>query len=74
MLRYFLATLLLMTATTLSSYANDVPNTATSETLTLGGGCFWCMEAVFTELKGVTSVESGFAGGQVANPTYEQVS
>ena len=45
-----------------------------SETITLGGGCFWCLEAVFTELKGVTKVESGYAGGKVANPNYEQVS
>jgi peptide-methionine (S)-S-oxide reductase len=43
------------------------------ETVTLGGGCFWCTEAIFTELKGVEIVESGYAGGQVPNPTYEQV-
>jgi peptide-methionine (S)-S-oxide reductase len=47
---------------------------AASETLTLGGGCFWCLEAVFDELKGVSSVVSGYAGGHVKNPTYEQVS
>ena len=47
---------------------------ATSETITLGGGCFWCLEAVFDELKGVSRVESGYAGGHVANPNYEQVS
>ncbi len=40
---------------------------------TLGGGCFWCTEAVFGDLKGVESVESGYAGGTVANPTYRQV-
>lgn len=54
--------------------ANPAPTAATSETLTLGGGCFWCLEAVFTELKGVTSVVSGYAGGHVSNPTYTQVS
>jgi peptide-methionine (S)-S-oxide reductase len=43
------------------------------ETATLGGGCFWCLEAVYQELKGVQHVESGYAGGQVANPRYEQV-
>ncbi len=43
------------------------------ETATLGGGCFWCLEAVFDELQGVHRVESGYAGGQVANPTYRQV-
>lgn len=40
---------------------------------TLGGGCFWCLEAVFDELKGVASVESGYMGGKNPNPTYEQV-
>lgn len=39
-----------------------------------GGGCFWCTEAIFTRLKGVESVESGYAGGFTANPSYEQVS
>jgi peptide-methionine (S)-S-oxide reductase len=43
------------------------------EVATLGGGCFWCTEAVFTELKGVLSVQSGYAGGTVARPSYEQV-
>src|SRR3990167_5476367 len=38
-----------------------------------GGGCFWCTEAVFLELKGVVNVASGYAGGTVPNPTYEQV-
>ncbi len=38
-----------------------------------GGGCFWCLEAVFTRLEGVESVESGYMGGHVANPTYQQV-
>ena len=40
---------------------------------TLGGGCFWCLEAVYTRLEGVNSVVSGYAGGNVENPTYEQV-
>ena len=40
---------------------------------TLGGGCFWCLEAVYLGLRGVSGVVSGYAGGQVANPTYEQV-
>ena len=40
---------------------------------TLAGGCFWCLEAVFEELKGVESVESGYTGGHVPNPTYAQV-
>lgn len=40
---------------------------------TLGGGCFWCLEAVYLELRGVTQVKSGYAGGHIPNPTYEQV-
>ncbi len=40
---------------------------------TLGGGCFWCLEAVYQELRGVQGVVSGYAGGHVPNPTYEQV-
>jgi peptide-methionine (S)-S-oxide reductase len=40
---------------------------------TLAGGCFWCLEAVFDDLKGVVSVESGYAGGHVANPSYKAV-
>lgn len=43
------------------------------ELATLGGGCFWCLEAVFEQLRGVESVVSGYAGGTVDNPTYEQV-
>jgi len=43
------------------------------ETATLAGGCFWCLEAVFDELKGMQSVESGYAGGHVQNPTYKAV-
>lgn len=46
---------------------------ASTQTAVFGGGCFWCTEAVFTMLKGVVSVEPGYAGGTLANPTYEQV-
>jgi peptide-methionine (S)-S-oxide reductase len=42
-------------------------------TATLGGGCFWCLEAVYQELDGVSKVVSGYTGGHVPNPTYEQV-
>jgi peptide-methionine (S)-S-oxide reductase len=44
-----------------------------TESATLGGGCFWCLEAVYELLAGVISVKSGYAGGHAANPTYEQV-
>ncbi len=43
------------------------------ETATLGAGCFWCVEAVFDDLKGVTDVVSGYSGGRTENPTYQQV-
>jgi len=43
------------------------------EVATLGGGCFWCTEAVFSGLKGVVKVEPGYSGGTIANPSYEQV-
>ncbi len=43
------------------------------ETATLAGGCFWCLEAVYTEMEGVVSVESGYTGGHVPDPTYKQV-
>ena len=43
------------------------------EIATLAGGCFWCLEAVYQEMEGVRSVESGYTDGKVANPTYEQV-
>lgn len=48
-------------------------NQASNATATLGGGCFWCLEALYEELRGVQHVESGYAGGHVVNPTYEQV-
>lgn len=47
--------------------------TAQKDTITLGSGCFWCTEAIYQRLNGVLSVTSGYAGGQVEHPTYEQV-
>jgi peptide-methionine (S)-S-oxide reductase len=44
------------------------------EVTTLGGGCFWCTEAVFSQLKGVEEIKRGYSGGNVENPSYEQVS
>jgi peptide-methionine (S)-S-oxide reductase len=79
MLRHLFAVVLMLCAVAFGADAraadmkNDAPAQA-RETLTLGGGCFWCLEAVFSELKGIDRVDSGFAGGHVANPSYEQVS
>lgn len=53
---------------------NTVPSPApATEVAVLGGGCFWCLDAVFRDLAGVVSAESGYAGGARANPTYEDV-
>ncbi len=54
---------------------NETPidEPARTETATFGAGCFWCVEAVFLELDGVLGVESGYSGGTVPNPTYEQI-
>jgi peptide-methionine (S)-S-oxide reductase len=48
-------------------------SSATREVAILGGGCFWCLDAVFRELNGVTAVASGYAGGTSADPTYEDI-
>lgn len=52
---------------------NEFKSTNTMELATLGGGCFWCTEAVFERLDGVKSVTSGYAGGKKENPTYEDI-
>ncbi|HJO54293.1 MAG TPA: peptide-methionine (S)-S-oxide reductase MsrA, partial [Verrucomicrobiota bacterium] len=46
---------------------------AKAESITLGGGCFWCVEAVYQRIEGVTKVTSGYMGGTVSNPTYKQI-
>jgi peptide-methionine (S)-S-oxide reductase len=74
MFRQLLSFLLFTLAATFSATAAETAAARATQTITLAGGCFWCMEAVFDELKGVTKVESGYAGGHVANPSYEQVS
>jgi peptide-methionine (S)-S-oxide reductase len=53
--------------------ANRPNGSSRTEVATLGGGCFWCLEAVYEDLKGVEKVESGYSGGFVENPTYRQV-
>src|SRR5262249_2257599 len=60
-------------APTSSKGARPVTHDRKLETATLAGGCFWCLDAVFSELRGVEKVQSGFAGGSVPNPSYEQV-
>ena len=50
------------------------PSADRFETATLGGGCFWCLEAVYEQLQGIVRVESGYAGGWIESPTYHQVS
>ena len=56
-----------------AAQSTNTMNTNQIETATLGGGCFWCMEAVYERLPGVLSVTSGYAGGHTANPTYHEV-
>lgn len=56
-----------------NAQTTNAMNTNQLETATLGGGCFWCMEAVYERLPGVISVTSGYAGGHTENPTYKQV-
>ena len=82
-MKKLLLTILTLTATALTPFAQaaDKVNTdskpadsaTTLERVTFGGGCFWCTEAVFQRLKGVKSVVSGYAGGKVKNPTYQQI-
>jgi peptide-methionine (S)-S-oxide reductase len=52
---------------------SQMMDTSKLETATLGAGCFWCVEAIFQDVKGVERVESGYSGGSVKNPTYEDV-
>lgn len=66
--------LLLGAAVALTSFSlMPSPLSAKTESIVLGGGCFWCTEATYELLPGVKDVVSGYAGGHVANPTYEQV-
>lgn len=62
-----------MTTTTAPDMTTQAPVPSNLDTITLGAGCFWCVEAVFVELKGVHSVTSGYMGGHVKNPSYREV-
>ena len=53
--------------------SDNIVKDSDTATATLGGGCFWCVEAVFEQIKGVKSVVSGYAGGNTENPTYDEV-
>lgn len=75
-----LASLFFLTACGQQKSKKQIPSTPVSksksmhtEIITLGNGCFWCTEAIFQQVKGVTKVTSGYSGGHVENPTYEEV-
>jgi peptide-methionine (S)-S-oxide reductase len=59
--------------TTKTEVKMDKPNTLNIQTATLGGGCFWCVEAIYNSLKGVLEVTPGYSGGHTVNPTYKEV-
>ncbi len=67
-----LSLLAMMTMST-ASLAADSSVSATRESIVLGGGCFWCLEAVYEKVRGVDAAVSGYAGGQLENPSYKQV-
>jgi len=74
-MKTLILTCLLITGSLFSQTHTKPKNMTQSnfETITLGGGCYWCVEAVYENLKGVKSVVSGFSGGRTANPSYEEV-
>lgn len=77
--RLFILAAALLTASFNTNAAEKVntetakPTTTANQKIVVGGGCYWCVEAVFQRLEGVKAVKSGFSGGHVKNPTYEQV-
>ncbi len=74
MMKTFLGTLFAAGALNFAAaQSTNIMSTNHIETATFGGGCFWCMEAVYERLPGVLSVTSGYAGGHTANPTYHEV-
>ena len=78
--QFLLATLFFLTACGQQKTKKQIPSTPAiksknmhTEIITLGNGCFWCTEAIFQQVNGVTKVTSGYSGGHVENPTYEEV-
>ena len=69
----FILSFFLTFASLLSGNTNNKQMTNKIEEATFGAGCFWCVEAIFQDLKGVISVESGYAGGKIKNPTYKEI-
>lgn len=63
----------MVTSDNLTISKEKIVNAPILQTATLGGGCFWCTEAVFQQIRGVQRVESGYSGGQVHQPSYEQI-
>lgn len=79
-LQLLMASLFFLTACAQQKSKKQIPSTPVSksknmhtEIITLGNGCFWCTEAIFQQVNGVTKVTSGYSGGHVENPTYEEV-
>jgi len=73
MSREFVTLIILLSGLCIQSLAQSKSKPAGMEIATLGGGCFWCTEAVYKELKGVISVTSGYSGGDIVNPSYREV-
>ena len=65
-----LSLVLIFTVAVFSSYAQNIEQ---MELTTLGAGCFWCVEAIFQDMAGVSKVESGYSGGQIENPSYQEI-
>ena len=72
-MKTFAAIAALMSSVLATAPAAEGPSSGKTETAVIGGGCFWCVEAQYKMLKGVKKVVSGYAGGHVDNPTYEEV-
>lgn len=72
-MKFSLFALLLAAMTTTATSKENAPQDASTKTAVFGSGCFWCTEAIYELVDGVTGAESGFAGGTKANPTYKEV-